>query len=284
MDANNNSILKNVGLDEMKGHRKNMEDISVISILEAPGNPLFLAVYDGHNGKSTANYLATRFHRYLTEELNKYTNPSADEKLITSILEEVSMRIDEELFLQWKDGGSSTRYDSGSTACIALIFTDTIYVSNCGDCRCVMSFEDGTCLETIDHKANLPSEAKRINHAGSYVQNFGGVSRVGGVLAISRAFGDFFLKNRKYLSLKEQAVTAFPDVTRVDRNSLESKIDFLIAACDGVWDKLSTDDVVTIVRKARLNDESPRNVAAKITNQALIAGSQDNLSCIIEYL
>ena len=42
-------------------------------------------------------------------------------------------------------------------------------------------------------------------------------SRVDGNLALSRAFGDFQYKDQPGLDMRDQAVTSFPDIKRVDR-------------------------------------------------------------------
>ena len=52
------------------------------------------------------------------------------------------------------------------------------------------------------------SERSRIENAGGKVS----WKRVDGDLAVSRALGDFFYKNRDDLPPQDQKVTAFPDI------------------------------------------------------------------------
>ena len=59
-----------------------------------------------------------------------------------------------------------------------------------------------------DHKPDDPEERKRIYNASGFVEE----SRVNGMLALSRALGDFEYKSNQLLKAKEQAVTAFPDI------------------------------------------------------------------------
>lgn len=66
-------------------------------------------------------------------------------------------------------------------------------------CWCVVGFSRGgkAVRLTIDHKASLPEEAKRITDAGGFI---GRNKRVNGVLAISRALGDHMLKENDVVS------------------------------------------------------------------------------------
>ena len=67
------------------------------------------------------------------------------------------------------------------------------------------------------------------------------MSRVDGNLALSRAFGDFEYKDSPDLPVEEQAVTVCPDVSKRDRNQEDQ---FIVVACDGIWDCKSSQQVV----------------------------------------
>ena len=60
-----------------------------------------------------------------------------------------------------------------------------------------------------------------------------------GVLATSRAFGDYPLKQRKF-------VTVEPDFTVYDIE--QNKPHFIVLASDGLWDVFSNEDVVQFIR------------------------------------
>ncbi len=68
--------------------------------------------------------------------------------------------------------------------------------------------------------------------------------RVNGSLNLSRAIGDMEYKQTSHLSAAEQAVTAFPDVRQIQ---LGSSSEFMILACDGIWDVLSNQQVWALV-------------------------------------
>lgn len=59
-----------------------------------------------------------------------------------------------------------------------------------------------------DHKPDDPEEHRRIVAAKGWVED----GRVDGMLALSRALGDFEYKNNPNLKARDQKVTAFPDV------------------------------------------------------------------------
>ena len=77
----------------------------------------------------------------------------------------------------------------------------------------------------------------RIEKAGHYVES----NRVDGKLALSRAFGDFQFKGNSKFDVRNQAVTAFPEVQAFPRAGLE----FILLACDGLWDTMSSEEAIS---------------------------------------
>lgn len=84
---------------------------------------------------------------------------------------------------------------------------------------------------------------KKQNTHASLLQAGGLVldGRVNGSLNLSRALGDMEYKQSKELSAAEQIVTAYPDVRQLE---LGSNVEFMILACDGIWDVLSNQQVL----------------------------------------
>ena len=79
---------------------------------------------------------------------------------------------------------------AGCTATVVLVTPMELYCANAGDSRSVMC-ERGQAVElSYDHKPDLPSERSRIVKAGGEVME----GRVNGMLALSRAIGDFDYK------------------------------------------------------------------------------------------
>ena len=128
----------------------------------------------------------------------------------------------------------------GSTGVTALITPQgQIYCANVGDSRCVIS-KKGVAIDlSIDHKPTLPAEHRRITKGNGYVQN----GRVLGTLAMSRAFGDFMFKGNNE-DPADDIVTVVPEIITT---KLTHDMDFMIVACDGIWDCMSSQEAVDYV-------------------------------------
>ena len=94
-----------------------------------------------------------------------------------------------------------------------------LYTANVGDARIVLSRNGKALRLSYDHKGSDENEGKRISNAGGLILN----NRVNGVLAVTRALGDAYMKD---------LVTGHPYTTET---VIQHDIDeFLILACDGV--------------------------------------------------
>ena len=94
-----------------------------------------------------------------------------------------------------------------------------LYTANVGDARIVLCRNGKALRLSYDHKGSDENEGKRISNAGGLILN----NRVNGVLAVTRALGDAYMKD---------LVTGHPYTTET---VIQADIDeFLILACDGV--------------------------------------------------
>ena len=101
-----------------------------------------------------------------------------------------------------------------------------LYTANVGDARIVLCRNGKALRLSYDHKGSDENEGKRILNAGGLILN----SRVNGVLAVTRALGDAYMK---------ELVTGHPYTTET---VIQPDMDeFLILACDGV-SSVSTGD------------------------------------------
>jgi len=179
-----------------------------------------------------------------------------------------------------------------------LILGTTAFISAVGDSSAVLGQinSSGNCIAvplTNDHKPNRPDERARIEAAGGVVLKIGSCYRVastdyearckrikmsqctqGGAserppvaLAVSRAFGD-----REF---KEKSLIIATPETRVLQ--LDNSHQFIFMACDGVWDVMSDQEVVSIVSGHVGN---PNEASSAVVTTAFQRGSQDNLTAI----
>lgn len=159
--------------------------------------------------------------------------------------------------------------DSGTTACVVLIAPEFLLCANAGDSRSVMSKQGGRGTElSFDHKPDDEAEEKRIRAAGGYVAG----GRVEGDLAVSRGLGDYRFKSMEIVmasadELKkfeesqslvtkpdDQKVSPVPDIIVQIRDA--SNDEFLIIACDGIWDVNTNEECIKIVSELFEEGES----------------------------
>ena len=88
-----------------------------------------------------------------------------------------------------------------------LITPTHVYCANAGDSRSVMSKRGQAHELSEDHKPDLPLERSRILASGHNVED----GRVDGIIAISRAIGDWEYKDPK-LTPEKMAVSGMPEI------------------------------------------------------------------------
>jgi len=191
----------------------------------------FFAVYDGHGGGTVAKFAGQNVHKRLVNE------ETYQEKQYESALKRAFLGTDEDLLAN----PAHSKDPSGCTAVAALVTNDKIYVANAGDSRSVLSVKGEVKPLSFDHKPSNETEKTRISGAGGYIE----YGRVNGNLALSRALGDFEFKKNYNLTPEKQIITSDPDVTVHD---ITDEDEFLVLACDGIWDCLSSQQVVNFIR------------------------------------
>ena len=111
--------------------------------------------------------------------------------------------------------------------------------------------------------ASPNSERKRVEKQGGKIID----DRINGILAVSRGFGDFDLKNKGLIC-----------EPHIFKRLIESSCYYCVIASDGVWDTLKPDDVSKI---CFANKNNFKNIAKIIVDTAQERGSEDNISCIV---
>ena len=152
--------------------------------------------------------------------------------------------------------------DAGSTSIVAALRGQQLYVANAGDSRAVLSRRGRALVLSTDHKPSLAVEAARIAAAGGWVTPQG---RINGNLNLSRALGDLKYKNDPSRGREAQIITAQPDVLT---HTLERGDEFLVLACDGVWDCMTNQQVVNFVRE-RLRSTPSEEIAEQMLDHCI---------------
>ncbi|KAK8154540.1 phosphatase 2C-like domain-containing protein [Phyllosticta citrichinensis] len=137
-----------------------------------------------------------------------------------------------------------------------------LYTANVGDARIVLCRKGRALRLSYDHKGSDENEGRRIANAGGLILN----NRVNGVLAVTRALGDAYMKD---------LVTGHPYTTETVIQPDQDE--FIILACDGLWDVCSDQEAVDLVR----NIKDPQAASKSLVDHALARFSTDNLSCMI---
>lgn len=273
------------GLSLMQGWRINMEDAHA-TILDfsdsgSAGNTTeksaeealvaFFGVYDGHGGDKVAIYTGKHLH-----DIIRGTEAFAKKDYIGA-LKQGFLTCDQNI-LRDEDMKDD---DSGCAATSVIITQDSIICGNAGDSRTVMSVNGFAKALSFDHKPLNEGEKARICSAGGYVD----MGRVNGNLALSRGIGDFEFKKNLDLPAEEQIVTCYPDVIL---HPLDLSADeFVILACDGIWDCLTSQHCVECVRRGIYERKPLTQISEEImelccapTSDGLGIGC-DNMSIVI---
>ena len=300
----------------MKGLRATMEDkhlytneIKVAGVDTVLSDHSLFAVFDGHGGDFTSNYAAEHFLEVLSRqpEMKKYAQlekTGADSRsdvpgieLLRKALDAVFDQLDAKLreVQQQKNdtidkmpppepndesllatNGQLMYEHSGSTCVVVLLTPSHVIGCNAGDSRAVLRRAGGTLPLSFDHKPSEVSEKDRITEAGGFVK----ARRVDGDLAVSRALGDFVYKTNETLPTNKQKVIPNPDFVVYPRCDEEDE--FVILACDGIWDVATSKQCADFVQQLLLEGESDLGVICEeALDTCLERNSKDNMTILV---
>ncbi|KAI7725767.1 hypothetical protein M8C21_002855 [Ambrosia artemisiifolia] len=286
------------GSAKLQGAREEMEDDAVIvTDLEEECGFFFAAVFDGHAGFSSVNFLKEELYKECVKALQGLDNINKqDFGAIKNALHQAFHNADAKL-VNWLELEMSED-ESGTTATAMLLGNDMLYISHVGDSCAVLS-QSGKAEELTNshrpygrNKVSL-QEIKRIRQAGGWISD----GRICGDISVSRAFGDIRFKTKKNEMLKkgvaqgrwsqkfasrlrffEDLVIATPDIYQV---ALGPDAEFVLLATDGLWDYINSSVAVNFIRN-QLREHGDVQVASEALAQlALDQYSQDNVTIVI---
>ncbi|CAL0320562.1 unnamed protein product [Lupinus luteus] len=263
-----------------------------------------------------------RWKELYNERFQNTFSANFDDSFHLEILKEALLRAIHDIDAKFSEEASRNSLYSGSTATIALIADDKVLVANIGDSKAFLCSEkflspkeakaslikvhrqkehDGSVAVwdrekyrlvssqglthfavkelTSDHHPDRDDERIRVETAGGQVLTWGGVPRINGQLAVSRAIGDLFLKG--------YGVISAPEVT--DWQPLTANDSYLVAASDGVFEKMSVQDVCDLLwevhrfsnMRSECTPSSSFSLAEFIVKTAFEKGSMDNVAAVV---
>jgi serine/threonine protein phosphatase PrpC len=165
--------------------------------------------------------------------------------------------------------------NSGSTGVVVVVTPTHIICANLGDSRGLLRRNGRTLPLSFDQiPTNLPRQ--RIEEAKGKVK----AKRIDGDLAVSRAFGDYSFKEDASLAADKQKVIVVPELVVYPR--IMDKDEFIILACDGIWDVASSNQCSQFVQGLLLEGETDLgNIAEEALDTCLERKSSDNMTMMI---
>ncbi|MBA0612619.1 hypothetical protein Godav_013202 [Gossypium davidsonii] len=260
------------------GPRRSMEDEHIriddlSSHLGSIFNPsipsAFYAVFDGHGGVDAAAYIKSNATRLFFEDFD-FPQVSDIDAVFLKELEDSHRKafLLADLALAAESSVSSS---CGTTVLTALVLGRHLLVANAGDCRAVLC-RKGTAVEmSQDHRPSYLQERKRVEELGGFIDD----GYLNGYLSVTRALGDW---DMKFPLGSASPLIAEPDVRQI---VLSEDDEFLIIGCDGIWDVMSSQFAVSLVRRALRRHDNPEECAKELVNEASRLNSSDNLTAIV---
>jgi serine/threonine protein phosphatase PrpC len=250
------------------GRRETMEDTHfMLPHMSEEKDVYAFGIFDGHRGSAAAEFSVGAVPGFL-KQLGQDTSP-------TDALAEAFVRTDiafrEELIVHQKSKRIVKKdWHPGCTAVTALIVGNKLFVANAGDCRAILSRAGKPFPMTRDHVASCPKERERVIKEGTEVKWQMDTWRVGeAALQVTRSIGDDDLK---------PAVTAQPEIIET---ALSADDEFLVMASDGLWDVISNEDVLSIIKDTV---KEPGMCSKRLATEAAERGSKDNITVIVVFL
>ncbi len=236
--------------------KTNQDNFFIYNNFNNNSNYIYMGVCDGHGifGQDISTYLVNHLPQNLDQKIisrNIKNLSTVNISLLSSIFQETFTETNISL-------NSDERIDStysGSTS-VSLLFTpNRIFCINVGDSRCILGKysekENKWSYMNLsrDHKPSEPDEMARIKNCGGIVESFRdnsgnlvGPERVWNSdwnigLAMSRSFGDEVGH--------KVGIVVDPEILE---HFLEKEDKFIVLASDGIWEFISNEEVVDIIK------------------------------------
>ncbi|KAJ1382374.1 PPM-type phosphatase domain [Sesbania bispinosa] len=221
-------------------------------------------VFDGHGGKSAAQFVRDHLPRVIVEDADF---PLELEKVVTRSFLETNAEFAKTCSIE-------SSLSSGTTALTAIIFGRSLLVANAGDCRAVLS-RSGVVIEmSKDHRPMCIKERMRIESMGGFIDD----GYLNGQLGVTRALGDWHLEGMKEMSGSGGPLSAEPELKLM---TLTKEDEFLIIGSDGIWDVFRSQNAVDFARRRLQEHNDVKQCCKEIIGEAIKRGATDNLTVVM---
>lgn len=260
------------------GPRRYMEDEHICiddlsmhlgALLRCPSPSAFYGVFDGHGGSDAASYIKRHAISFFFQN-SEFPQALHADKAFAELVEDSLRRAYLLADLAMADE-CTVSASSGATALTALVFGRLLLVANAGDCRAVLCRKGKAVDMSQDHRPIYAAERERVEQCGGYVDD----GYLNGVLSVTRALGDW---DMKLPCGSPSPLIAEPEFRQV---SLMEDDEFLIIGCDGIWDVMSSQHAVSIVRRGLGRHDNPEQCARELVVEALRLNTFDNVTVIV---
>jgi len=280
-----------------QGKRKSMED-SYDVYIDDEGLFNIFSVFDGHGGYECAEFCSLEFNKKLYKNIINQVATDKNNTETTPILHDIIKKTFDEIdHLYCKLCQTDNSRIDGSTATVVIhdLKNNVLHCGSVGDSRAILfrygyeeddfnninennnsdvtvgSSNDSNEVKLLNgiHLASGDNEMKRIVQAGGKIVNTNGVPRVEGVLMVSRAIGDAYLK---------KLIISEPDTSQY-KITKEEQERIVVIGSDGLFDFMEPSELCGIFRKCEdLNDI--QSCVQRSVGTSISRGSTDNVTLI----
>ncbi|XP_028768061.1 probable protein phosphatase 2C 79 [Neltuma alba] len=243
----------------------------------------FVGVYDGHGGPETSRFVNDNLFHHLKRFAAEQQSMSVD--VIRKALQATEEGFMSLVARQWPMKPQIAAV--GSCCLVGVICNGTLYVANLGDSRAVLgrvvkATGDVLALQlSTEHNVGIESVRQELHSLHpddkQIVVLKHNVWRVKGLIQVSRSIGDVYLKkaefNREPLYAKFRLREPFKrpilsSEPSISVTQLQPHDQFIIFASDGLWEHLSNQDAVDIVKNNPHRGSARRLVKAALQEAA----------------
>lgn len=258
-----------IGIAHCQGVRATMEDAFLaIECAFRSGQKVckgeLYAVFDGHGGTETSHFLSKHFAAYFISSLEHENEAKLTDEGIYTAFRKTFANLDD----------ACVNYRNGSTATVALVLEDRVWVANCGDSRTILSDHQVPVQMSQDAKLNHLRFQRKVEKLGGTFEECPGGLRIQKLLAVAGSIGDRYV-------IGEEGNCCVPAQPQVTVHPFKKDDGFLLLGCDGYFDIASTNETVAWVEELRNNNEPVEDITKRLVYSALISCTEDNVTLIL---